>query len=505
LFKSLTIRITVTTIILLASGIFMYATFNVRHQQSQLIDSARESAELLLHTVESSIYNTMHLGNVQDVGTILSMVGQHNQLVGVRIFHPHGVILRSSNASEIGRVVSINDYKLYQNPKNYGIFDMPPYGEVLSMVKPIYNDPACHTCHGSKARVIGILNINYSLSRTKAQMLEASHIFIASSVAITVFLAITILFILHNFVKKPLDRIMDNMSRVEKGDLGVRIDYQGKDEIGRLINSFNSMVDKLDVAKSELEQLHFHQLERADRLASIGEMAAGIAHEIKNPLAGISAAVTIIRDDIPAADPRSMILGEVLQQVQRLDKTVNDLLFFGKPSLPEFACIDINYILDSTCKFASQHRSVVNIEKRLNLAPDLPTVYADGKQMQQVFLNLFLNAFQAMAGGGTLTITSGSILRQGREYVIINVADTGPGIPPQILEKIFTPFFTTKAQGTGLGLAICCKLVQLHNGDIRIASDDRSGTVFTIELPACTTHEIDALRRDNETQQDTGC
>jgi two-component system, NtrC family, sensor kinase len=505
LFKSLTTRITVITITLLASGIFMYATFNVRHQQLQLIDTARESAELLLHTVESSIYNTMHLGNVQDVGTILSMVGQHNQLVGVRIFHPHGVILRSSNASEVGRVVSNNDYKLYQSPKNYGIFDMPPYGEVLSVVKPIYNDPACHTCHGNKARVIGILNINYSLNRTKAQMLESTHIFIASSIAITVFLAITILFILHNFVKKPLDRIMDNMSRVEKGDLNVRIDYHGKDEIGRLINSFNSMVDKLDVAKTELEQLHFHQLERADRLASIGEMAAGIAHEIKNPLAGISAAITIIRDDIPAADPRSMILGEVLQQVQRLDKTVNDLLFFGKPSLPEFACIDINDILDSTCKFASQHRSVVNIEKRLNLAPDLPTVFADGKQMQQVFLNLFLNAFQAMAGGGTLTITTGSILRQDRVYVAIDVADTGPGIPPQILEKIFTPFFTTKAQGTGLGLAICCKLIQLHNGDIRITSDDRSGTVFTIELPACTTHEIDALRRDNETQQDTGC
>ena len=493
MFKSLTTRIIVTTISLLVCGIFMYARFNVRHQQSQLIDTARESAELLLHTVESSIYNTMHLGNVQDVGTILSMVGQHNQLVGVRIFHPHGVILRSSNASEVGKVVSMNDYVLYQKPKNYGIYILPPYGEVLSMVKPIYNDPACHTCHGSKAKIIGILNINYSLKRTKAQMLEASNIFIASSIAITVFLAITILLILHYFVKKPLDRLMNNMSRVEKGDLNVRIDYNRKDEIGRLIDSFNSMVDKLDVAKTELEQLHFQQLERADRLASIGEMAAGIAHEIKNPLAGISAAVTIIRDDISTEDPRSMILGEVLQQVQRLGKTVNDLLFFGKPSLPELSCIDINYILDSTCKFASQHRSVVNIEKRMNLAPDLPTVYADGKQMQQVFLNLILNAFQAMSGGGTLTITTGRVIRQGREYVFIDVADTGPGIPPQILEKIFTPFFTTKAQGTGLGLPICCKLIKLHNGDIRVSSDDRNGTVFTIELPACSTQDIDAL------------
>jgi len=499
LFRSLTTRIIVITIGLLASGIFMYATFNVRHQQSQLIDTARESAELLLHTVESSIHNTMHLGNVQDVSTILSMVGQHNQLVGVRIFHPHGIILRSSNPSEVGRVVNANDYRLYQNPKNYGMFDLPPYGEVLSLVKPIYNERACHTCHGSKARVIGILNINYSLARTKSQMLDASRIFIASSVAITAFLAITILLIVHNFVKKPLDGIMDNMLRVERGDMNVHIDYRGKDEIGRLIESFNSMVDKLDVAKTELEQLHFQQLERADRLASIGEMAAGIAHEIKNPLAGISAAVTIIRDDIPADDPRNSILGEVLQQVQRLDKTVNDLLFFGKPAPPELTCIDINNVLESTLKFASQHRSVVNIEKQIQLKPGIPTVYADGKQMQQVFLNLFLNAFQAMPGGGTLRVVTGSDNRSGRDVVTIDISDSGPGIPPQILEKIFTPFFTTKAQGTGLGLPICCKLIQLHNGDIRVSSDDARGTTFTIELPACTPQEIDSARREDET------
>lgn len=498
MFKSLTTRIIVTTIALLVCGIYIYTFFNVRLQQSQLIEAARESTELLLHTVESSIYNTMHLGNVQDVGSILAMVGQHNQLVGVRIFHPHGVIQRSSDPSEVGRAVNANDYKLFQSPKNYGIYDLPPHGEVLTMVKPIYNEPACHACHGTKARVIGVLDINYSLRRTKMQMLEASRIFIFSSVAITVFLAIAISLILLKFVKRPLDRIIENMSRVENGDLSVRIDYHGRDEIGRLITSFNSMVDRLGAAKSELEQLHFEQLERADRLASIGEMAAGIAHEIKNPLAGISAAVTIIRDDLAGSDPRGEILGEVLQQVQRLDKTVNDLLFFGKPSMPELACIDINEVIEKTLKFASQHRGLLNIEKRLELAPDLPTVYADGKQMQQVFLNIILNAFQAMAGGGTLTITTYLCSREERAYVRVDVADTGPGIPPQVLEKIFTPFFTTKAQGTGLGLPICCKLVRLHNGEMRVASDNRNGTVFTVELPACAVDEIDDARGDHE-------
>jgi signal transduction histidine kinase len=365
---------------------------------------------------------------------------------------------------------------------------------VLAMVKPIYNEAACHTCHGTKARVIGILDINYSLNRTKMQMIEGSRIFIFSSVAITVFLALAISFILLKFVKRPLDGIIANMSRVETGDLSVRISYSGSDEIGRLITSFNSMLDRLEAAKIELEQLHFQQLEHADRLASIGEMAAGIAHEIKNPLAGISAAVTIIKDDLVAGDPRSEILGEVIMQVKRLDKTVNDLLFFGKPSLPELACIDINDVIEKTLKFASQHRGLLNIEKRLELASRLPSVYADGKQMQQVFLNIILNAFQAMSGGGTLTISTSLVPQQERNFVRIDFADTGPGIPPQVLEKIFTPFFTTKAQGTGLGLAICSKLIHLHDGEMRVKSDDVNGTVFTIELPACNEHEIERAR-----------
>lgn len=125
-----------------------------------------------------------------------------------------------------------------------------------------------------------------------------------------------------------------------------------------------------------------------------------------------------------------------------------------------------------------------NIERRIELQPDLPPVYADDKQMQQVFLNIVLNAYQAMQSGGFLGIKSLVIVRNGIEYVRVDISDTGSGIPPQILEKIFTPFYTTKAQGTGLGLPICNKLVKLHNGDIRVTSDDISGTVFTVELPA---------------------
>jgi two-component system, NtrC family, sensor kinase len=258
----------------------------------------------------------------------------------------------------------------------------------------------------------------------------------------------------------------------------------GKDEIGRLIVSFDSMVGRLDKAKKELETFHFQQMERADRLASVGEMAAGIAHEIKNPLTGIAAAITVIKDDFAPEDGRVGIINEVLEQISRLDKTVNDLLFFGKPTLSEPTCVDMNQALKKILIFAAQHRGGKNIEKRLELQDELPPVYVDPKHIQQVFLNLFLNAVQAMQDGGVLTVQS-SLARSGAvDMVRVNVIDTGQGIPPQILEKIFTPFFTTKAQGTGLGLAISHRLIEQHGGRLTVVSEDGKGTTFTVELPA---------------------
>jgi signal transduction histidine kinase len=281
------------------------------------------------------------------------------------------------------------------------------------------------------------------------------------------------------------------MAKVEAGDLSVRIVHAPKDEIGRLTTSFNSMIERLETAKNELDIYHFNQMERADRLASIGEMAAGIAHEIKNPLTGIASAITIINDDFSTSDPRKEILGEVLEQVKRMDKTVNDLLFFGRPTDPEPVCTDINTVLRKTLIFASQHRGSQGgvIEKVLDLQKDLPPVYVDPKQIQQVFLNLILNAIQAMQSGGILTIKSTLIHEESQHWVTVSISDTGQGIPSQILGKIFTPFFTTKAQGTGLGLAICHKLVEQQGGTIRVESEDGKGTDFYIELPATSTDE----------------
>lgn len=497
-FKSLTSRVILICMTLLAFGITPFAFQNFKREQAQLINAARESSELLLQTIERSIYNAMRIGNTEDTKIILEMVGQNKKLLGVRIFHPHGVVLKSSIGEEVGKPVSPEDYQLYINNRKEGVTYSEDKGEVLRMLKPIYNDEQCHVCHGHKTKVIGILNINYSLQETRQRQVEVTKLFVFSTIATIAFLSITISMVMFRFVRTPLNLLIAKMAKVEEGDLSVRMERVSDDEIGRLTGSFNSMIERLDVTKRELDQYHFNQMERADRLASVGEMAAGIAHEIKNPLTGIASAITIIKEDFESGDPRVEILHEVLEQIKRLDKTVNDLLFFGKPAPPEPTHADVNAAIRKTLLFAAQHRggSGKHIEKILDLQESLPPVFADIKQIQQVFLNLILNAIQAMQDGGVLTIRTDLVEQEGMEWVRIAIADTGPGIPPQILGKIFTPFFTTKAQGTGLGLAICHKLIGQQGGVISVSSEDGKGTVFTIELPAARLEPQQAVQTD---------
>jgi hypothetical protein len=470
-------------VVLLALGIGSLAWIIVKWESEQLNSSARESTEMLITTIERSIFNSMRLGNTEDVKVILEMVGSKNhKLTAVRIFHPQGVVLRSARAAEVGKPVRDEDYQLFINNKRQGVFSTET-GDVLSMVRPIYNDISCHTCHGAVRRVIGVLNVNFSLTETTQRLLAVTRLCFFSAILLIIVLSVTISLVMLKFIKQPLLNVVDTMAKVEEGDLSVRIYHKEDDEIGRLVASFNSMVDRLETAKQELEQYHYEQMERADRLASVGEMAAGIAHEIKNPLAGIAAAITILNDDFPEGDSRREIGNEVLEQVKRLDKTVNDLLYFGKPTEPEPALVDLNVVVKKTLLFASQHRGGKRIEKVISLSDALPLVKVDPKQIQQIFLNLILNAVQAMPDGGTLTIRSDVRETGGGRHVVVTFADTGVGIPKQVQAKIFTPFFTTKAQGTGLGLAICHKLVAQHNGSLTVESEEGKGTVFTVELP----------------------
>jgi signal transduction histidine kinase len=304
-----------------------------------------------------------------------------------------------------------------------------------------------------------------------------------STGVILLLLSTGIAFILLRFVKRPIQMMADRMAAVEAGDLTVRLDPGFDDEIGSLMKSFNSMVDNLEKAKRELEQMHYRQMERADRLASIGEMSTGLAHEIKNPLAGISGAISVLADDFQEEDPRKEIIRQVLEQIARLDKTATDLLSFGRPGKPEFNYLDVNAVVKKTLFFVAQHPEARNIHRVMELTRDLPPVWADEKQVQQVLFNVTINGIQAMKDGGTLLIQTERVATADGDRVQVRIADSGKGIPAEELDRIFVPFHTTKTQGTGLGLPISRQLIEQHGGSIRVDSRVGEGTTFTIELP----------------------
>ena len=252
------------------------------------------------------------------------------------------------------------------------------------------------------------------------------------------------------------------------------------------------MVDRLEAARSEIEAYHRERLDRAERLATMGELAASLAHEIKNPLAGIDGAIQVMADELPDTDSRKEIMLEVLSQVRRLDKTVRDLLAFARPGRPDVAPCDLHRVLDRTLLLVAGDPEAKRVRVMRNYREDLPRLEADGKQLGQVFLNLILNAVQAMPDGGQVRI--GTTLRgagggngagplpAGAE-VEVEIADDGPGIPAHLRDEIFKPFVTNKHRGTGLGLSVSRRIVEDHGGRITVECPPGGGTTFRVVLP----------------------
>jgi signal transduction histidine kinase len=482
-FKSLIGRIIILSFLLFLVAIGSVTLFHIRREHTHITTASLRTADLMMSVIERAIASSMGTGNTRDVQAILEMVGSDPRLAGVRIFHPDGRVLKSSEPHELGRRANPHSLATFLAGQRHDIFRGPTGVEVIGVVKPIYSEPSCTPCHGVGRRILGVLNLDLSLADVESQLFETTQLFGLSMLVIVLLLTGGISLIFHRFVRQPLQTMSNRMMQVEGGDLNVRLEPQSDDEVGRLMVSFNSMVDRLRAASDELQSCHFLQMERVDRLASVGEMSAGIAHEIKNPLAAISGAITVLADDFADDDPRRDVIDKVLEQIARLDKAATDLLFFGRPGKPDFDYVDTNDLLNKTMFFVSQHPEARNVHQSKEFTRNLPPVWVDEKQLQQVFFNIIINAIQAMGNGGTLLLQTDLVVEKDQKIVRVLIGDSGPGIRPEELEMIFTPFFTTKTQGTGLGLAICRQLMEQQGGKIEIRSRFGEGTRVIIYLP----------------------
>ena len=288
------------------------------------------------------------------------------------------------------------------------------------------------------------------------------------------------IFALAWFVQRPMVELQERIARVGEGDLNVSVSFaQRNDEIGDLGRNFNHMVEQLRQSRAEIERLHRTQMSRAEHFATLGELAAGLAHEIRNPLAGIAGVVEIIGRDLPPTSPARAVVKDVRIEIAQINHILTDLLQTARPHPPEIRRSDLNATAEHAVLLARQQALSRPIEIELKQNSNLPGIEHDSDQIHQMLLNLLLNAIQAIEGNGRITVELEA--RDGGAAIIIS--DTGRGILPENLPNIFRPFFTTKGNGTGLGLSLARRIAEEHLGHIDVTSVVGKGSRFEVFLP----------------------
>lgn len=315
--------------------------------------------------------------------------------------------------------------------------------------------------------------------------LEAWRKYLVFSVITALVPNLLLVLLILRTISRPLQRITLAAVQVTNGEYGTQVDLrQSNDEIGLLADSFNEMSGKMAADIEQLKQLN-EKLIRTEKLAAMGTLAAGVAHEVNNPLASISSLIQMIQGQNDVNSDTKEKLKLISSQIDRISRVTKDMTDFARTNPSAKQAVDINSVIGTSLRLAKFDRSFQELEVEVDLGTNVSKINADVDQLQQVFLNLFLNARDAMPNGGRLTIESKEV---GRECVI-TVGDTGSGVDKRAANQIFDPFFTTKpaGKGTGLGLAVCYGIVTEHGGTIEAAASETSGTNFVVKLPVLAT------------------
>jgi two-component system NtrC family sensor kinase len=332
-------------------------------------------------------------------------------------------------------------------------------------------------------RTIGMLGLGLLERKFEEAEQRASNLFIALTLAALV-LAVILCYFLSNSIMKPVNALISATNAIAGGGSLQNAELESSPpEIAALVKSFNSMLAAIRERDRQLRRQTQEKLVRSDRLAMIGQLAAGVAHEINNPLGSILLFTRLIMQQVPPDGRVKENLDRIEKETKRCHAIVRNLLDFARQREPHVEQVEINQLVDSTLKLFENQFMFHNIEIVRHYSETLSAIEADQSQLQQVFMNIIINAADAMAGKGRLTLET----RAGADgdSVEISVSDTGCGIPPENLDRIFDPFFTTKGvgHGTGLGLSVSYGIVQKHRGDLSVTSTPGQGTTFTISLP----------------------
>jgi signal transduction histidine kinase len=286
--------------------------------------------------------------------------------------------------------------------------------------------------------------------------------------------------VLTYLIHRPMVELQEKMAVISAGNLDVTVSFsEHNDEIGDLGRNFNHMVQQLRESRLEIETMHRTQMSRAEHLATLGELATGLAHEIRNPLAGIAGVIEIIGRDLPQSSPAHEMVKDVRLEINQINRILTDLLETARPHPPQLMKSNLNTTVEHAVMLARQQVISKPIRIEFQKNPGLPEVEHDSDQIHQVLLNLLLNAAQAIDNTGSIRVS----IDAEDDCAVVTVTDTGRGMTEHQLAQIFRPFYTTRSNGTGLGLSLVRRIVDDHHGQIDVASQPGNGSTFRVMLP----------------------
>ena len=524
---SLTGKFTVTTSTVLIATIALFAYISIEtlttvfHKEAQ--DDVETLSEIILHTAHMQMLQ----GNLANVYQMMDDVSSHQKIARIRLFDDNGTVRYSTHRNEVGRKLDPSAGECLQChcPEMVGTFPEMKANrriikdcggeEYLSVTTPIDNLPVCSTgschVHPSDLATLGFLEVETSLQSIGVQASTYRNNILAFAMSLLLVTVGCLIWLTHDLVVRPVQNLLLHITDVASMQFDSRITPKSTDEMGELANAFNLLTVRLCKVQEEYNQLtntleariqerseeitQMHgQLLHAEKLASLGELVAGIAHEINNPLAGILMFATLLANSKTASPEVRSDAQTIVAEARRCAGIVRRLLEFSRKSIPHKELISLVEVMENTLILVEHQAVLGEVEITRRYDQDFPEILVDPDQIEQVFVNMIVNSCQAMPEGGKLTITLEADYPGNLVKAVI--ADSGQGISQQNLLKIFDPFFTTKHEaadglaGTGLGLSVSYGIIENHGGRITVESEINRGTAFTIELPLICPEQV---------------
>ena len=452
----------------------------------------KEEAMLFRTHIINDLENAMKSGIRGEMPEILNLYRTYEGVKELRVFDlkGHEVFAKQKGPDEarVREIIKTGEIMQFDKEINGG--------PVVSYLIPIRNKPECHRCHGETEALLGGLLVSLSLKEMKQDISQYRQRFfflftlVAMAISVSTILAVNRLFL------KPLNRIRKGAEVIGRGDFRYQIPVASHDEIGELVQTFNQMSSQLKESFESIQKSQ-EKIIQAEKLSSLGQLSARLAHELKNPLTCIKMILQAILDGSSPPEMTREDAEVILKEVKKLDTVLTHFLSFARPPRLKLRPLNLGDMIEEVFSLMKTEfdRSRVEVSQEIS---GLPEIKGDYEKMRQVLFNLLHNSIQAMPEGGNLKIGVREILENDQRKVLLWVEDSGQGIPEEYRQKVFDPFFTTKEGGTGLGLSIVYTIINEHHGSIDLLSQVGKGTIFAI-----TFHQ--ERLKEGEDGQDSGC